>query len=116
VATCLIIVSAINAALLAFASGGISLIPSVTRFTFTCVLSVFLFRQASWARWLIGILSLLGSIVTIIGWFGLVATTVSLFSVISIWMILMAPFYLWVAYTLLLDKDVANLFNPSSGF
>ncbi len=39
-----------------------------------------------------------------------------MFSIIGIWMVVMAAFYAWVSYMLLLDKDVGSYFNPTSGF
>ena len=65
---------------------------------------------------LVGILSLIGVIISIIGFFGLSAAGVSMFSILGIWMLVMAVFYTWVSYILLLDKDVASHFNPTSGF
>ena len=63
-----------------------------------------------------GILSLLGGIIAIVGFFGLTAAGVSMVSIIGIWMLVMIIFYFWVSYTLLLDRDVAGYFSPTSGF
>lgn len=117
IAISLVVVSAINIALLLMVTGGrAGIAPKAVRFILTCVLSFFLFHGSSWARWLVGILSLLGAIVSLVGLIGLGASSVSVFSVIGIWMILMIPFYVLAAYWLLFDKDVSQHFNPRSDF
>jgi len=113
----LVVVSAINIALLLMVTGGrVGIAPRAIRFILTCVLSFFLIRGASWARWLVGILSLLGAIGSLVALIGLGVSSVSVFSVIGIWMLLMIPFYALAAYWLLFDKDVSQHFNPRSGF
>ena len=92
------------------------MVPRTIRFVITCVISFFLFREATWARWLIGFSSVLGVIVSLFTWTGLGGELVSKFSLLGIWMLVMAVFYGWVAFTLLFDKDVSRQFNPGSGF
>lgn len=116
VATALILFSLVNILLLLSLTGGASLVPRAIRFGFTCLLSFFLFRGASWSRWFVGISAGLGVVFSLIGWFGLAATQISMFSFLGIWMVVMAVFYGWVAFMLLFDKDVSQHFNPGSGF
>lgn len=111
VAAALIVFSLINIVLLLALTGGASLVPRAIRFVFTCVISFFLFKGAPWSRWFVGILSVLGVILSLIGWFGLSATHISMFSILGIWMLVMAIFYSWVAFMLLFDKDVSQHFG-----
>ena len=116
VAIALILFSLVNIVLLLSLTSGASLVPRAIRFIFTCLLSFFLFRGASWSRWFVGISSALGVIVSLITWFGLSSTHISMFSILGIWMVVMAVFYGWVAFMLLIDKDVSQHFNPRSAF
>lgn len=116
VAIASVVFSLVNICLLLGLTGGAGLIPRAIRFVVTCVISFFLFREASWARWLIGFSSALGVIVSVVTWIGLSGALVSKFSLLGIWGLVMAVFYGWVAYTLLLDKDVSRQFSPGSGF
>lgn len=116
VAIALILFSLVSIVLLLTLTGGASLVPRAVRFVLTCVLSFFLFRGASWARWFAGISSALGAILSVVGWFGLASANVPMFSILGIWMVVMAIFYGWVAFMLLVDKDVSQHFNPRSGF
>jgi hypothetical protein len=116
VSIALIIFSLINIALLLTITGGAGLIPRSIRFVVTCILSFFLFTGATWARWFVGISSVLGVIVLIVTWFGLSGSQLSMFSFLGIWTVIMAAFYGWVAFMLLFDKDVSQHFSPRSGF
>jgi hypothetical protein len=116
-AIALIAFEVINSAILLALTGGAGLIPKIVRLIFTCVLSFFLIREATWARSLTGILCALGLAITVISLgSAVISGVVSLFSILGIWMVLMIAFYAWVAFTLLLDKDVAQHFNPRGGF
>ena len=90
--------------------------PRVIRLILTCVVSLFLFKGAAWARWFAGTASALSVVLSIISWFGLKTAQTSMFSLVGIWMVLMAAYYAWVAFMLILDKDVSQHFNPRSGF
>ena len=116
VAIALVVFSLVNICLLLGLSGGAGLVPRAVRFVLTCVFSFFLFREATWARWFIGFSAAVGVIVSVVIWIGLSGALVSKFSFLGIWMLLMGVFYGWVAYMLLLDKDVSRQFNPGSGF
>lgn len=116
VAIALVIFSLASICLLLAITGGASIVPRAIRFVFTCVLAFFLIKEASWARWFAGISSAVGIIVSLITWFGLSGTQVSMFSLLGLWLPIMAIFYAWVAWMLLIDRDVARVFNPSSGF
>jgi hypothetical protein len=111
-----VIFSLVSIILLLALTGGEKIAPRGIRFILTCVFAFFLWRGASWSRWLVGILALLGVITSIIGFFGLSAAGASVFSILGIWMVAMLPFHAWVSYMLLLDKDVASHFNPTSGY
>lgn len=111
-----VIFSLVSILLLLALTGGDKIAPRGIRFVLTCIFAFFLWRGAGWARWLVGILSVLGVITSLIGFFGLSAAGASMFSILGLWMIVMAVFYAWVSYMLLLDKDVGAHFNPTSGF
>ena len=111
-----VIFSLVSIVMLLALTGGDKIVPRGIRFLFTCILAFFLWSGAGWARWLVGILSLLGVITSIIGFLGLSAAGGSMFSILGIWMVVMAVFYAWVSYMLLLDKDVRSHFNSTSGF
>lgn len=111
-----VIFSLVSIVLLLALTGGDKVVPRGIRFVITCIFAFFLWRGAGWARWLVGILSLLGVITSIIGFFSLSAAGASMSSILGVWMVVMAAFYAWVAYVLLLDKDVGSHFNPTSGF
>lgn len=111
-----IIFSLVSIILLQALGGDEKIVPRVVRFVFTCVFAFFLWKGAGWARWLVGILSILAVIMSIIGFFGLSAAGVPMFSILGIWMAVMTMFYAWVSYMLLIDKDVGSHFNPTSGF
>lgn len=64
-----VIFSLIGIALLLSLTGGEKIAPRGIRFILTCVFAFFLWRGAGWARWLVGILALLGVITSIIGFF-----------------------------------------------
>lgn len=112
-AIALVLFSLANILLLLGLTGGAYLIPRSVRFVITCVVAFFLFREAPWARWFVGISSALGAIVAIGGWPFL---PVPMFSFLGLWMLGMGFFYGWVAYVLILDKDVSNHLSPRSGF
>jgi hypothetical protein len=116
VAISTVIFSLASIILLLTLTGGDKIAPRGIRFILTCILAFFLWRGAGWARWVVAILSLLGAFTSIVGFVGLSAAGASMFSLLGMWMVLMAVFYTWVAYMLLLDKDVAYHFNPTSGF
>lgn len=111
-----VVFSLVSIVLLLALTGGDKIAPRAIRFVITCVFAFFLWRGAGWARWLVGILSLLGVITSIFGFLGLSAVGIPMFSLLGVWMLVMAVFYTWVSYMLLLDKDVRSHFNPTSGF
>ena len=116
VAIALVIFTTISIVLLLALTGGASIVFRVIRLVLACVFAFFLVREATWARWLVGISSGFGAVLSIIGWFGMGGTSISMFSILGIWMLVMAVFYGWVAFMLLLDKDVSHVFSPPSGF
>ena len=111
-----VVFSLISILLLLALTGGDKIAPRGIRFVLSCIFAFFLWRGAGWARWLVGNFSVLGVITSLIGFFGLNAVGASMFSILGFWMIVMAVFYAWVSYMLLLDKDVGAHFNPKSGF
>ena len=111
-----VVFSLVSIVLLLALTGGDKIAVRGIRFVMTCIFAFFLWQGAGWARWLVGILSLLGVITSLVGFFGLSAAGGSMFSILGIWMLAMAAFYMWVSYMLLLDKGVAYHFNPTSGF
>ncbi|MDP4623982.1 MAG: hypothetical protein NWT08_02470 [Akkermansiaceae bacterium] len=115
VAIALVVFSLVNIIILTSLTG-VFKPTSAVRFTLTCILSFFLFKGANWARLLVGILSALGAIIGAIGLIGLISAGSPLFSLLSLWLVAMPVFFAWVSYVLLLDKDVAQHFNPKSGF
>ncbi len=116
VAISIVAFSLVSIILLLTLTGGDKLAMRGFRFVLTCVFAFFLWRGAGWSRWLVGSLSLLSIVLSVFGFIGLSASGVPMLSVIGIWMIVMTLFYMWVAYMLFLDRDVASHFNPSSGF
>ncbi len=115
VAISIIIFSALNITflLLLTGDGGSRGITSrVIRFVATCFFAYFLIQGKFWARYLVGVISLISTITGIVAWIALSRMPAfSPSSIISLWMIILVIFYAWVAWMLLFDKSVSNHFK-----
>lgn len=108
-----VLVSFVSIVTLLILTDGAKLVPRGIRFTMTCFFSFYLFRRAGWSRWVVGILSALAAITSVVGFFSLGKNGAPLLSFFGVWLGLMGVFYAWVAYTLLIDKTVAGYFRSS---
>ena len=78
------------------------------RFLLTCGLAYFLFRGASWARWVTVVLAVLTVLVSLIGFAVLPASVPLLYRV---WSLVMAAFYASVASLLLFSSSIVSHFR-----
>jgi len=84
------------------------------RVAFSVVLAFSLVRRATWARWFVGILSVLSLAMSLFVLFDWQAFESVMLSWMGIWMALMTIFYIWVAYTLLFDREVIAYFKTKN--
>lgn len=128
----LVAVSLINIFLLLPFTNGDQWIPKVVRFVITCVFSLCLVNGVTWARGLVGGLSILGAITSIVGSITLfvrgmaaiaggsgmtnAAPATTALILLGVWAGVMGIYFAWVAYSLFFDKSIASYFNPRGGF
>lgn len=113
VAGLIVIVSAINLALLFTLMPDQNMLSKGFRFAVTCLFSVFLFLGAPWARWIVGVLSALGAVSTLAVGAIVLAKSGGIPSGLGLmlgWQILLAVCFAVSAFVLLLDKGVAAYF------
>jgi hypothetical protein len=84
------------------------------RFTLTCILVAFLFRGASWARWVTGALCAMGVLAGVVSLIALPAMGAG-WGLLSEWMLVMTFALGWIAWTLLVDGDVSRYFSGADG-
>ncbi|WP_193213768.1 hypothetical protein [Luteolibacter marinus] len=127
IAVALVLVSLANIGLLASVSANEQLVARGIRFTLTCILSLFLFRGAPWARGVVAGLCTLGVLASVIGAVPMLFRRIAMMvpgtvengyadasgivTVLCVWMVLMGIFFAWVAWTLTFDKQVATYFK-----
>lgn len=111
IAVAMVAVSLLSIVLLTILSGSDKLIVRGVRFLFTCLLAFYLVRGASWARMVVGVLFVLGAITSILAFLGIESLGLPHFSLLGIWLVLMAIYYLVLAYYLFLDQEVAQHFG-----
>ena len=65
-------------------------------------------------RWFVGILCALGALLGVVAFVGLMGGQTALSTVIAIWIVILTAFYVWAATVLLLNREVAEFFDPES--
>ena len=80
------------------------------RFGLTCVLVIFLFRGASWSRWVTGSLCALGVLGGAVSLLALHSRGAG-WSLLAEWMLVITFSLALISWTLLFDEDVRRYFN-----
>lgn len=107
----LVLIPVATAILVWHEAGNPSTVEHGLKIAFSWVLAFSLLRRAAWARWLVGVLSVLSLVVSlqVIPAWSEVEPVVR--SWVGIWMLMVAIFYLWIACTLLIDRSVIACFK-----
>lgn len=95
-------------------TGNPSLAKNSFRIALSVVFAIALLRRANWARWLVGILSTLALATWLLIFLDWGALKHVILSWAGIWMLAMTLFYIWTAYTLMVDRTVIAYFKISS--
>ena len=110
----IVLVAVVSTLLILLSTGKMDLGKSAFRIAFSVIFAISLIRRATWARWLVGVLSGLGvamSLFLLLDW---EMASYVMMSWTGVWMILMPGFYLWVTYCLLFDRDVVAFFKSTN--
>ena len=114
IASGLVLAALINVVLyIAFTDGSGMLIRG-TRLVISLLLCFFLFRGVPWSRWFVGILCGLGAFLGVEAFVGVMGGQTALSAVIGIWLVILTVYYIWAATMLLLNREVAEFFDPDS--
>lgn len=107
----LISIPIVTALLIWQAASAISLVEYSLKFVISWILVFSLQRRAVWARWLVGILSILSLILSLQIFYAWDVVKYVVLSWAGIWMLVVTIFYAWTAYTTLFDKSVIDYFS-----
>ena len=111
VATGIVLVTVVSALIIGLSVGKLDIGKNTLKIAFSIVSAFSLVRRASWARWVVGILSMLSVAMTFFIFLDWQAFQRSLLSWAGVWMALMTIFYIWTSYTLIFDRDVIAYFK-----
>lgn len=109
----IVLVAVVSALLILLSTGKMDLGKSTLRIVFSVIFAFSLIRRATWARWLVGVLSGLSAAMSLFIFLDGDMSKTIIMSWTGVWMILMTGFYLWVTYSLLFDRDVVAYFKST---
>ena len=109
----IVLAATASALLILLSTGKMDLGKSALRITFSVIFAFSLIRRATWARWLVGVLSGLSAAMSLFIFLDWEMGRSVLMSWAGVWMILMTGFYLWVTYCLLFDREVVAYFRST---
>jgi hypothetical protein len=113
VADGIILFTLVSTVLVVAARGESSMGISAIRLTFTVLFAFALIRRANWARWLYGLLQIVGLLMTPFLFTSEIFKDL-IYSWLGVWMLIGSIFNLWVVYCLLIDRSVHEYFTAKS--
>jgi hypothetical protein len=111
VAAGIVIVPIVTALIIWQEPANTSIAKNSFRIALSVVFAASLLRRAIWARWVVGILSVLALATWLLIFLDWDALKRVVLSWAGIWMLGMSLFYVWTTYTLLVDRTVIAYFK-----